>query len=70
MSHLIYKIRYADESEYWHPLLTLEFQNIIQQYEYKMQTIIKKQHDQLTDLVQKMVLFPPKNAVVIKDIDT
>ncbi|CEG71972.1 hypothetical protein RMATCC62417_07609 [Rhizopus microsporus] len=68
LSNSIIQSRYADESEYWHPLLTFEFQNIIQQYEYKMQTIIKKQHDQLVDLVQKMEKQHSKMQNQFKDL--
>ncbi|KAI8076631.1 uncharacterized protein B0P05DRAFT_545252 [Gilbertella persicaria] len=46
--------KYVDEPQYWHPLLSLEFPDIIQKYDAKMQRIIEQQHTKLDDLVEKM----------------
>ncbi|CAO3677899.1 unnamed protein product [Rhizopus stolonifer] len=54
LSNAIIQLRYVDETEYWHPLLIMEFPNITQKFELKMQVIVKRHNDQLLDLVEKM----------------
>lgn len=49
--------RYVDEPRYWHPLLTMEMPNLLQQFDLKMSKVIAKQNQGLLDLVEKMVLF-------------
>ncbi|GAA5797185.1 hypothetical protein HPULCUR_002564 [Helicostylum pulchrum] len=54
LTNSVIQSRYVDESQYWHPLLTMEFPNLIQQFDRKMQILVEKQNESLCDLVEKM----------------
>lgn len=56
-SNFLINERYVDEPRYWHPLLTMEMPNLLQQFDLKMSKVIAKQNQGLLDLVEKMVLF-------------
>ncbi|KAL7309178.1 hypothetical protein PS15m_011288 [Mucor circinelloides] len=54
LTNLVIQSRYVDETQYWHPQLTMEFPNVIQKFDAKMQLLIEKQNAVLVDLVEKM----------------
>ncbi|KAI9357854.1 hypothetical protein BD770DRAFT_388502 [Pilaira anomala] len=54
LTNSVIQSRYVDEPQYWHPLLTTEFPDLIQKFDRKMQVIIQKQNEGLLDLVEKM----------------
>ncbi|CAO3634075.1 unnamed protein product [Mucor fragilis] len=54
LTNLVIQSRYVDETQYWHPQLTMEFPNIIQKFDAKMQVLIEKQNAIMADLVEKM----------------
>ncbi|GAA5807018.1 hypothetical protein MFLAVUS_000367 [Mucor flavus] len=54
LTNSVIQSRYVDEPQYWHPLLTMEFPNLIQQFDRKMQVLVEKQNESLCDLVEKM----------------
>ncbi|KAK4517519.1 uncharacterized protein ATC70_000858 [Mucor velutinosus] len=54
LTNLAIQSRYVDETQYWHPQLTMEFPNIIQKFDSKIQLLIQRQNAVLADLVEKM----------------
>ncbi|KAI8880419.1 hypothetical protein K501DRAFT_296443 [Backusella circina FSU 941] len=54
LTNAVLQSKYVDESQYWHPLLLMDFPNIIQKYDAKMNLIITKHHSKLEDLTSKL----------------
>ncbi|CEP10169.1 hypothetical protein [Parasitella parasitica] len=68
MANLVIQSRYVDEPQYWHPLLTLEFPNIMQKFDAKMQLLIEKQNGLLIDLTDKMAKQYNKMQKLCKEL--
>ncbi|KAI9481485.1 MAG: Homeodomain-like protein [Benjaminiella poitrasii] len=62
--------RYVDEPQYWHPALTLDFPNIAEKFDSKINTIIEDQNTKLIDLVEKMAKQCNKMQNQLNDLYT
>ncbi|GAN03256.1 hypothetical protein MAM1_0037c02708 [Mucor ambiguus] len=70
LTNLVIQSRYVDETQYWHPQLTMEFPNIIQKFDAKMQLLIQKQNAVLADLVEKMAKQYTKMQNIHRELRT
>ncbi|KAF1807644.1 hypothetical protein V8B55DRAFT_1467419 [Mucor lusitanicus] len=70
LTNLVIQSRYVDETQYWHPQLTMEFPNIIQKFDAKMQLLIQKQNAVLAELVDKMAKQYTKMQNIQKELLT
>ncbi|KAI7899837.1 uncharacterized protein BX663DRAFT_519667 [Cokeromyces recurvatus] len=70
LTNSVIQSRYVDEQQYWHPSLTLNFPNIIEKFDHKMNIIIETQNQKLIDLVEKMAKQHNKMQNQLRDLYT
>ncbi|KAL9550149.1 hypothetical protein MBANPS3_004855 [Mucor bainieri] len=70
LTNLVIQSRYVDDTQYWHPQLTMEFPNIIQKFDAKMQVRIQQQNAVLADLVEKMAKQHSKMQNIHRELTT
>lgn len=64
--------RYVDDAAYWHPALCMEYPNMTQAYNKKIQWVIDQHHNKVSSMVDKMacvlLLFNRSGILAYKTI--